>query len=85
MPQTRWVAHCGNLTARIAEAEAARWLGEAVGLKVSLAGARDKLAQTDQIAARRSAAVHLGMPAFADAAGRTVTNPGSLPPGQETR
>ncbi len=83
---------CGNLTARIAEAEAARWLGEAEGLKVSLAGARDKLAgardklaQMDQIAARRSAAVHLGMPAFADAAGRTVTTPGSLPPGQETR
>jgi len=76
---------CGNLTARIAEAEAARWLGEAEGLKVSLAGARDKLAQMDQIAVRRSAAVHLGMPAFADAAGRTVTTPGSLPRGQETR
>ena len=76
---------CGNLTARIAEAEAARWLGEAEGLKVSLAGARDKLAQMDQIAVRRSAAVHLGMPAFADAAGRTVTTPGPLPRGQETR
>ncbi|HUY50915.1 MAG TPA: hypothetical protein VMV92_35290 [Streptosporangiaceae bacterium] len=76
---------CDNLTARIAEAEAARWLGEAEGLKVSLAGARDKLAQMDQIADRRSAAVHLGMPAFADAAGRAVTTPGSPPPVLETR
>jgi hypothetical protein len=69
---------CGNLTARIAEAEAARWLGEAEGLKVSLAGARHKLAQMDQIAARRGAAVQLGMPAFADTAGRTVTTLGSV-------
>jgi hypothetical protein len=69
---------CGNLTARIAEAEAARWLGEAEGLKVSLAGARHKLAQMDQIAARRGAAVQLGMPAFADTAGRTVTTLGAV-------
>ena len=74
---------CGNLTARIAEAEAARWLGEAEGLKVSLAGASDKLAQMDQITARRSATINLGMPAFADAAGRTVTTPASLPPAQD--
>ncbi|HLN68634.1 MAG TPA: hypothetical protein VK280_15345, partial [Streptosporangiaceae bacterium] len=64
-----------NLIVRIDEARREGWLGEAEGLKVSLAGARDKLAQMDQIAARRSAAVHLGMPAFADAAGRTVTTP----------
>ena len=43
-----------NLIARIAEAESHRWLGEAEGLKVSLAGARAKLAQMDQITARRS-------------------------------
>jgi hypothetical protein len=49
-------------TTRIAEAEAARWTGEAEGLKVSLAGARDKLTQMNQITARRSAAVSLGMP-----------------------
>ena len=73
----RLVQVCGNLTARIAEAEKARWLGEAEGLKVSLAGARDKLAQMDQIAARRSATITLGMPSFADAAGRTVTTPAS--------
>lgn len=50
----RLVQICGNLTARIAEAETARWLGESEGLKVSLAGARRKLAQTDQITVRRA-------------------------------
>jgi integrase len=64
-----------NLIARIAEAEAHRWLGEAEGLKVSLAGARAKLAQMDQITARRRQAVQLGIPAFTDAAGRTSTSP----------
>ena len=64
-----------NLIARIAEAESHRWLGEAEGLKVSLAGARAKLAQMDQITARRSQTVHLGIPTFTDAAGRTSTNP----------
>jgi hypothetical protein len=68
-----------NLIARIAEAEANRWLGEAEGLKVSLAGARAKLAQMDQIAARRSSAVQLGIPTFTDAAGRTTTT-GRNPP-----
>src|ERR1700712_2867512 len=34
-----------NLLDRITEAETNRWFGEAEGLKVSLAGARDKLAQ----------------------------------------
>jgi integrase len=37
-----------NLTARIAEAEREGWLGEAEGLKISLAGAQDKLAQIDR-------------------------------------
>jgi hypothetical protein len=32
----------------------------------------------DQIAARRGAAVQLGMPAFADTAGRTVTTLGAV-------
>ena len=62
-----------NLIERIAEAEDRRWLGEAEGLKVSLAGARTKLAQMDQIAARRAAAVNLGIPTFGDAAGRDIT------------
>jgi peptidoglycan/LPS O-acetylase OafA/YrhL len=51
-----------NLLARIAEAETHRWFGEAEGLKVSLAGARSKLAEMDQISARRSTAIHLGTP-----------------------
>ena len=60
-----------NLLTRIAEAETHRWFGEAEGLKVSLAGARSKLAEMDQISARRSTAVHLGIPSFSEAAGRT--------------
>jgi Phage integrase family len=64
-----------NLIARIAEAESHRWLGEAEGLKVSLAGARAKLAQMDQITARRSNTVQLGIPTFTDTAGRTSTKP----------
>jgi hypothetical protein len=52
-----------NLTARITEAEQKGWLGEVEGLQVSLAGAREKLAQIDS---RRSgqAATDLGIPAF---------------------
>lgn len=41
-----------NLTARIAEAEREGWLGEIEGLKISLAGADDKLAQVDRRAGR---------------------------------
>jgi integrase len=78
----RLVQICDSLTARISEAEKARWLGEAEGLKVSLAGARDKLAQMNQITARRSAAVSLGMPGFAETSGRTVITPASLQPPQ---
>lgn len=50
-----------NLISRIAEAEKEGWLGEVEGLKVSLAGAEDKLAQIDR---RGSGAgtVTLGMP-----------------------
>jgi len=68
-----------NLIARIAEAVAHRWLGEAEGLKVSLAGARAKLAQMDQISARRTQ-IQLGIPTFTDAAGRTSTNPARTVP-----
>ena len=49
-----------NLTARITEAEHEGWPGEVEGLKVSLAGAEDKLAQIDR---RSRATVHLGIPA----------------------
>jgi hypothetical protein len=60
-----------NLTDRIAEAEREGWHGEVEGLKVSLAGADAKLAQLDQMA-RRAATTFLGMPAFADIAGRAA-------------
>src|SRR5476649_146683 len=64
---------CANLAARIAEAETARWLGEAEGLKVSLAVARSKLAQMDQISVRRNTTVKLGIPRFSEVAGRTIS------------
>jgi hypothetical protein len=71
-----------NLTARIGEAEREGWAGEAEGLKNSLDGARQKLAQLDQ-RTRRAATVHLGMPGPADAAGRTLTAPARPgPPGE---
>ncbi len=49
-----------NLLARIAEAEREGWLGEVEGLKVSLAGAEDKLAQIDR---RSHRTADPGMPA----------------------
>lgn len=52
-----------NLIARISEAEREGWLGEIEGLKISLTGAADKLAQID----RRSTPTNhtdLGMPTF---------------------
>jgi len=60
-----------NLTARIAEAQREGWLGEAEGLKVSLAAAEAKLAQVDSLITRRRDAVSLGMPSFPDIAGHT--------------
>jgi hypothetical protein len=71
----RLIEICDNLTARIAEAEQNRWLGEAEGLKVSLAGAQAKLTQMNEITARRR--VGLGIPTFPDVAARTVTTPTS--------
>jgi integrase len=65
-----------NLHNRIAEAEREGWPGEIEGLKVSLAGTEDKLAQIDASLQRREQAVHLGMPAFPDIAGRSVPGPG---------
>jgi hypothetical protein len=49
-----------NLLARIAEAEHEGWLGEVEGLKVSLAGAEDKLGQLDR---RSQTTINLGIPA----------------------
>ncbi len=56
-----------NLTARIAEAEREGWLGEIEGLKISLAGADDKLAQIDR-RSRADATVNLGIPGIPAAA-----------------
>ena len=53
--------------------------GEAEGLKVSLAGAIQKLAQTDATAARRSETAGLGIPAYRDIAAATITAPGNRP------
>jgi hypothetical protein len=61
-----------NPIARIAEAQSHRWYGEAEGLRVSLAGATAKLAQIDQITARRTHAVQLGIPNFTETASRTT-------------
>ncbi|MET8242158.1 hypothetical protein ABZU88_37755 [Streptomyces sp. NPDC005245] len=49
-----------NLLARIAEAEREGWLGKIEGLKVSLAGSEDKLAQIDRQS--QKATISLGMP-----------------------
>ena len=51
-----------NLLDRITEAERGGWLGEVEGLKVSLAGAEDKLAQIDRRGGRPGP-VDLGIPA----------------------
>jgi site-specific recombinase XerD len=64
-----------NLVARIAEAEREGWAGEAEGLRVSLAAAKDKLAQLNNAIGRRHTAVQLGMPSFPQVVGRTITYP----------
>jgi hypothetical protein len=63
----RIVEYRDNLIARIAEAEREGWLGEIEGLKISLAGADDKLAQIDR-RLQAGAPVSLGMPVFPDIA-----------------
>ncbi len=55
-----------NLHDRIAEAQREGWLGEAEGLKVSLAGTDDKLTQIDAALRRQATTVQLGIPAFPD-------------------
>lgn len=63
-----------NLTDRIGEALRESWLGEAEGLRVSLAAAEAMLVQVDGLAARRREAVSLGMPSFPDVAGRAASS-----------
>jgi integrase len=74
-----------NLEARILEARREGWFGEIEGLHVSLAGAKEKLAQIDATARRRTSATELGMPAFTHITGRTGTTepcprPAEAPP-----
>src|SRR5690349_5384807 len=66
-----------NLHARIAEARREGWLGEVDGLQISLNGARQKLAQLDQIATKTTG-TELGMPTFTQIAGRSVPPPDIL-------
>lgn len=61
-----------SLLARISEAQREGWLGEVEGLKVSLAGAEQKLTRLDK-RTRRATTVTLGLPAFRDIACRSVT------------
>jgi hypothetical protein len=63
----------GNLLSHIAEAQREGWLGEVEGLKVSLAGAEQKLAQVNNLAAQY-AKVHLGMPDFSHVVGRNIAS-----------
>ncbi|PGH48175.1 hypothetical protein [Streptomyces sp. Ru87] len=60
-----------NLVARIAEAEREGWLGEVEGLRISLAGAEDKLAQLNRRCAT-GISVDLGTPSFAKTTARTT-------------
>jgi integrase len=76
--RTRLIEIRDNLTDRITEADRERWLGEAEGLKISLASANIKLAQMDSQTNRRSATVGLGIPTFGETAGRT-TSPDDQP------
>jgi hypothetical protein len=63
-----------NLTVRIAEAEREGWMGEAEGLRVSLAATNSKLAQLGE-RTRRATTINLGIPAFRDIAGRSAALP----------
>ena len=61
-----------NLTLRVVEAEREGWLGEAEGLRVSLAATSDKLAQLDD-RARRATTTFLSIPTFPEIASSTIT------------
>ncbi|MFJ9847213.1 hypothetical protein ACIRYZ_43680 [Kitasatospora sp. NPDC101155] len=61
-----------NLIARIAEAEREGWLGEVEGLRVSLAGADEKLMQLDARLHRRSSEVFLGVPSIEQTGARDL-------------
>jgi integrase len=60
-----------SLIARVAEARREGWLGEVDGLQITLAGARQKMDQIEQMTAR-AANVQLDAPTFAQIAGRAT-------------
>lgn len=75
-----------NLIDRIGEAEREGWLGEVDGLQVSLAAAKEKIAQIAAQQERQSVVVHLGLPTFPEIAARAnqpqkVTFEGHRPSG----
>ena len=81
--RSRLVEIESNIGSRIDEAAREGWHGDAEGLQVSLAAAREKLAHMDEITARRTDA-HLGMPGFARTAARVVTTERSAPEAPRT-
>ena len=64
-----------NLIARIAVVEREGWLGEVAGLRVSLAGAEEEIAQLDARQERRSSKVFRGVPSFDQIGARTAVSP----------
>lgn len=77
-------AQCGrlevirdSLVARIAEAEREGWLGEVEGLRISLAGAEDKLVHMDRQTSGGTA-IDLGMPGIAPAQSPQMEGTASL-------
>jgi hypothetical protein len=62
-----------NLIVRLTEVEQEGWLGEIVGLQVSLASAEEKLTQLDSERERQCKVIDLGMPTFSQIATRTST------------
>lgn len=65
--EARLIEITENLAARLSEAERQGWLGEIEGIKISLAGAEQKLDQMRRTPATQGAQpVTLGLPVFAD-------------------
>jgi integrase len=69
-----------NLEARIIEAKRQGWFGEIEGLQVSLAGAKNKLTQLDTTIQRHTGNIELGIPTFAQIAGRATTTTPTIQP-----
>ncbi|WP_329021715.1 hypothetical protein [Streptomyces sp. NBC_01423] len=73
----RWEEIRDNLVARIAEAKREGWIGEVEGLRVSLAGAEDKLTHMDRHTSGGTA-IDLGMPRIVPAQFTQVEGTASL-------